>query len=62
MILAGTMGSIEDLLQFTTDTEEDSSDGWLPTQDTAVRVAEDNTIQFKFWLKPTSSNRTLDNR
>ena len=56
------MGSIEDLLQFTTDTEEDSSVSTVSTQDTAIRVAEDITIQFKFWLKPTSSNRTLDNR
>ena len=36
-ILAGTMGGIEDFLKFTTETEEDFEDGWLPTLDTAIR-------------------------
>ena len=61
-ILAGTMGGIEDFLKFTTETEEDFEDGWLPTLDTAIRISEDNQILFKYWEKPTSSNRTIQMR
>ena len=56
------MGGIEQFLNFTTETEKDFSDGWLPTLDTAIRVSEENKILFKFWEKPTNSNRTLDRR
>ena len=61
-IISGSMSGIEEFLTFTTETEEDFSDGWLPTLDTAIRVSEDNKILFKFWEKPTNSNRTLDRR
>ena len=61
-VLGGTLGVIEEFLTFTTETEEDFGDGWLPTLDTALRVSEDNKILFKLWEKPTNSNRTLDKR
>ena len=56
------MGDIEEFLEFTTETEEDFRDGWLPTLDTAWKVSEDNSVLFKFWEKPTNTNRTLDKR
>ena len=37
-------------------------DGWLPTLDTGVQVSENNTILFRFYEKPTNSNRALDKR
>ena len=61
-ILGGLMGTIEPFLRFTTETEEDFPDSWLPTLDTAIRISEDNRVLFKFWEKPTNSNRTLDRR
>ena len=61
-IISESMGGVEQFLNFTTETEEDFSDGWLPTLDTAIRVSEENKILFKFWEKPTNSNRTLDRR
>ena len=50
-ILAATMGEVEDFLNFTTETEEEFSDKWLPTLDTAIRVSPENKIQFKYWEK-----------
>ena len=61
-ILAGTMGTIEEYLEFTTETQEDFNDWWLPTQDCAVRISEDNQILFKFWENTTNSTRVLDKR
>ena len=61
-VLGGTMGCIEEFLEFTTETEEDFPDGWLPTLDTAWKVSEDNCVLFKFWEKPTNTNRTLNKR
>ena len=30
--------------------------------DTALRISEDNRVEFKFWEKPTNSYKTLDKR
>ena len=59
-ILAGTMGTIEDFLKFTTETEEDFEDGWLPTLDMALKVSPENQILFKYWEKPKNTNRTIN--
>ena len=61
-ILTGTMETIEEYLEFTTETQEDFNDWWLPTQDFAVRISEDNQILFKFWENTTNSTRVLDKR
>ena len=61
-ILLGSMGRIEEFLSFTTETEEDFSDGWLPTLDVALKISHENQILFKYWEKPTNSNRTIDKR
>ena len=56
------MEGVEDFLKFTTETEEDFSDGWLPTLDMALKVSPGNQILFKFWEKPTNTNRTINKR
>ena len=61
-IMAGSMGIIEPYLEFTTETEDDFQDGWLPTLDTAMRISEDNRVLFRFWEKPTNSGRTVNKR
>ena len=62
-ILAGTMGVVEPYLEFTTETGEDyGEEGWLPTLDTELKISEDNEILFRYWEKPTNSNRTLNKR
>ena len=61
-ILWGSMGGVEDFLTFTVETEEDFEDGWLPTLDMAVRVSPANQLLFKFWEKPTNTNRTIHKR
>ena len=61
-ILADSMGTIEPYLEFTTETEDDFGDKWLPTLDTALRISGDNRILFKFWEKPTNSGKTVNKR
>ena len=56
------MGVVEDFLNFTTETGEEFSDGWLPTLDMALKVSPENKILFKFWEKPTNTNRTINKR
>ena len=58
-ILLSSMGGIEDFLAFTTKTEEDFSDGWLPTLGVALRVSPINQIQFKFWENRQISTELL---
>ena len=50
---------IEGFLKFTTETEENFRDGWLPTPDTAVKITEDNLVMFKF---NNDNNKFLQNR
>ena len=46
-------------LEFTMETEEDFSDGWLPTLDLKIRVNEKNLIMYCFFEKPTASQMCL---
>ena len=61
-ILAQTMQGVEEYLAFTMESGEDFEGGWLPTLDTALRVGEDNLIQFRFFEKETTSQRTVQKR
>ena len=61
-VLAGIMGEVEDYLEFTTESEKDYQDGWLPTLDFAMKISETNQVLFRFWEKPTNSKKTLDRR
>ena len=41
------------------ETEEDFTDGWLPTLDFKLRVNANNIIEYAFYEKPTTSNICL---
>ena len=55
----GAMQGLVDCLTFTVETEEDFSDGWLPTLDIKLRIDAQNQIQYSFFEKPTGSDRCL---
>ena len=55
----GAMQGLTSCLSFTVETEEDFTDGWLPTLDIKLRVLEDNQIAYTFFTKPTASNKCL---
>ena len=61
-ILAKTMEGVEDYLTFTMESGEDFEGGWLPTLDTALKVGNNNQIQFRFYEKETTSKRTVQKR
>ena len=44
------------------ETKEDFASGWLATLDTDLSVNENNTIEYKFYEKPVSSNVTVQQR
>ena len=48
------MAGIENYLQFTVESGEEFSDGWLPTLDTTLKVGESNTIMYKYYEKETT--------
>ena len=53
------MRGIFGCLEFTTETEEDFADSWLPTLDTKLRVKQDNQVDYCFYEKPTTSPVTV---
>ena len=58
--ILGTLNHVEDFLKFTIESEEDFSDGWLPTLDTCLRVnKETNQIEFNFYEKKEASKKTV---
>ena len=58
-VLAGVMGEGEDFLEFTTESEDDYKDGWLPSPDFAKRFSGPNQVLFCFWEKPTNSKKHI---
>ena len=46
-------------MNFTFETGEDCTDKWLPTQDTSLRLGEDNVVEYKYYEKPTTTNSTI---
>ena len=58
-VVQGSMVGLTKCLEFTTETSEDFSDGWLPTLGFKIRVCQDNIIQYCFYEKPTAPNRCL---
>ena len=61
-VIAGTMGGVEEYLNFTTEVGEDFPGGWLPTLDTSLRVTPENKIQYKFYEKPEGAKSTVQMR
>ena len=58
-IVYGAMQGLTECLAFTVETEEDISDGLLPTLDMKMRVNEKNQIEYTFFEKPTASSKCL---
>ena len=58
-VVQGAMQGLTDCLTFTVETEEDFSDGWLPTLDMKLRVNKANQIEYNFFEKPTGSSKCL---
>ena len=59
-ILLGSMMGVEDFLKFTVETDEDPGfGGWLPTLDTSLKVTAENVIQYKFYEKPTTTQKVI---
>ena len=61
-VILGTLNMVEDFLSFTTETEEDFTDKWLPTLDMKLRVSGSNMVLHSFYEKPTNSNVTIQRR
>ena len=55
-VLHGTMQDIEKFLNFTMETCEDFTSGWLATLDTDLQISETNRVEYKYYEKPMSSN------
>ena len=56
------MQGVYNFLKFTTETEEDFEDRWLPTFDLSLRVYSGNNINWKYLEKPTTSRTTIKQR
>ena len=54
-----SMVGIMEYLTFTVETGDDYGDGWLPSLDTSLLVGENNTILYKYFEKPTTTNTTI---
>ena len=51
--------TIFSFLQFTIDCPSEHNSGWMPLLATEVKVAEDNTIDYRFYEKPISSKYVM---
>ena len=49
-------------LEFTTESGKDFEDGWLATLDTSLKVNKNNKVLFRYWEKPTNTNRVVQKR
>ena len=60
-ILRTSMQGIYPSLRFTTEVGE-GAEGWLPTLDIMVRVESSNTISYRYYEKPTTTNTMVQKR
>ena len=58
-VLAEIGNDIFNYLQFTVDCPTTNPSGWMPLLATEVRVAADNTIDYRFYEKPISSRYVM---
>ena len=58
-VVRESVKGIAEYLEFTFETAEDYDDKWLPTLDTSLRVSSNNTIEYKYYEKPTTTNTTI---
>ena len=52
--------SIQDFLDFTTESELDFTDKYLPTLDVKTRIGLDGRVSYRFFSKPTNNNLILE--
>ena len=57
--LEGSMRGIMGFLDFTIETGEQFSDGWLPSLDTNLKVDDKNVVLYKFYQKPMASRQVI---
>ena len=55
------MNGILGFLKFTTETEDDYEDGYIPTLDMSMRMMNDSTLTYKFYEKPMGSKLCVGN-
>ena len=58
-VLKETVKGVMNFLRFTFESGEDYGDGWLPTLDTSLRVNQDNIVEYRYYVKPTNTNTTI---
>ena len=58
-VMKESMKGVKEYLPFTVETGADYGDGWLPTLDASLFVEEDNTILYRYYAKPTTTNTTI---
>ena len=58
-IIKNSLKGIIDCLEFTVESGADYEDGWLPTLDTSLVVNERNSVDYKYYEKPTTTNTTI---
>ena len=49
-------------LQMTVDYPSKNPSGWMPILDLAVRMASDNSVDFKWYKKPVATDYSILNR
>ena len=54
-----SLNAVTNFIQFTTEGEEDFTNGFLPTLDFQTKVQESGKILFKFFNKPMANNLTI---
>ena len=60
-MMEGSMQEVFKFLRFTTEIGE-GEEGWLATLDTEIRVEPTNTISYRHYEKPTTSNVMVQKR
>ena len=58
-VIMESINGIYSFLDFTVETGDDFSDGWLPTLDTSLRVNGNNQVDYIYYEKPTTTNTTI---
>ena len=54
--ISKSLNGMINFLSFTTESENDFTDGFLPTLDTQTKVMDSGEILYKFYMKPMSNN------
>ena len=58
-VVKKTVEKASEYLEFTYESGEDCTDGWLQTLDTSLKVNEKNKVDYRYYEKPTTTNTTI---